>query len=145
MIRSTAFGLGLAIALPALADEDRVPPVTHAATQEECGACHMAFQPAFLPARSWQAIMAGLDDHFGENAQLDDATRAEIEAYLLSNAATRIRRVPDTVTPMKISDLPWFKREHGREVSARMMERAKTMSNCVACHRGAERGIYEDD
>lgn len=145
MIRLATFGLVLAFALQAVADEDRVPPVTHPATQEECGACHMAYQPVFLPARSWRAIMAGLDDHFGENAQLDPTTRDEIEDYLLSNAAPRIRGVPEDVTPLKISDLPWFKREHDREVSPRMMEKAKTMSNCVACHRRAERGVYEDD
>ena len=73
-------------AVPALAEEDFIPPVDHPATGEECSACHMAYPPSLLPARSWSAIMTGLDDHFGENAMLDEATRAEIEAYLTGAA-----------------------------------------------------------
>ncbi|MGC9419967.1 MAG: diheme cytochrome c [Rhodovulum sp.] len=145
MIRRSILILALAFpAAPVLADDDYMPPVTHPATAEECSACHMAYPAGFLPARSWQAIMGDLENHFGEDARLDDATRAEIEAYLVLNAAPRVRRVPDSATPLRISELPWFKHEHDREVSQRMMERAKSMSNCVACHKGAERGYFED-
>jgi hypothetical protein len=49
---------------------ERVPPVTHAATLKECGECHMAYQPGLLPAASWNRIMDGLADHFGENASV---------------------------------------------------------------------------
>ena len=78
----------LLLALPAAADEpERVPPVTHEPTKKECGECHMAFQPALLPAESWRGIMAGLADHFGEDASLEADLAAEIEAYLSANAA----------------------------------------------------------
>nr|WP_243645111.1 diheme cytochrome c [Rhodovulum euryhalinum] len=86
-----------------------------------------------------------MENHFGENAQLDAATRAEIEAYLVGAAAPRIRGLSDTATPLRISELPWFKRKHSDEVTPRMMEKAKSMANCVSCHRGAERGYFEDD
>jgi len=146
MIRHPILMLALALpAAPALADDDYMPPVTHPATAEECSACHMAYPAGFLPARSWQAIMGDLENHFGEDARLDEATRAEIEAYLVSKAAPRVRGVAETAAPLRISELPWFKREHEDEVSRRMMERAKSMSNCVACHKGAERGYFEDD
>ncbi|MDT8858390.1 diheme cytochrome c [Paracoccaceae bacterium Fryx2] len=159
MIRPIALSLAflastLAPTLPALADDDgeRVAAVSHAATQTECSACHMAFAPFFLPARSWKAMMGGLEDHFGENAQLDPATRADIEAYLVANAGDAggrpnglLRNVADTDVPLRITELPWFKREHDREVSPGMLAKAKSMANCVACHRGAERGSYEDD
>ncbi len=56
-------------------DDDRVAPVKDAVVIKECGACHMVFQPSFLPARSWQKMMEGLKDHFGENAELDEATQ----------------------------------------------------------------------
>ena len=56
--------------LPAAADgPERAPPVTHEPTLQECGECHMAFQPALLPAESWRRIMTGLSDHFGEDAR----------------------------------------------------------------------------
>jgi hypothetical protein len=74
----------LLLALPAAADgPERVPPVTQAPTREERGECHMAFQPALLPAESWRGIMAGLADHFGEDASLEAGLAGEIEAYLV--------------------------------------------------------------
>ena len=50
---------------------------------DECGACHMVFPPKMLPTLSWVKIMAGLSDHFGENAALDDTTARQIEAILV--------------------------------------------------------------
>ena len=38
--------------------------------QEECGACHFAYDARFLPARSWEKIMATLDKHFNEIPQI---------------------------------------------------------------------------
>ena len=160
MIRPASLLLCLALAAtPVHADSEeeeegeggaRAGVATNAATQTECGSCHIAYQPGFLPARSWSAIMAGLDDHFGENAALDAKTRTEIERFLTANAADAQggwgRRDPAPgATPLRISDLPWFTREHGREVSDRMKAKAKSMSNCAACHQGAAQGIYEDD
>ena len=160
MIRAATLILCLAFAAaPVFADSDegeegeggfRAVTAMNAATQTECGSCHIAYPPGFLPTRSWTAIMAGLDDHFGENATLDAATRTEIETFLTANAADAQggwgRRDPAPgATPLRISELPWFVREHGREVSDRMKAKAKSMSNCAACHQGAAQGIYEDD
>jgi len=68
------------------ADEPRVGKVTNALTLEECSACHMAFQPGFLPERSWRAIMKTLPDHFGEDASLSAEATQEISDYLAANA-----------------------------------------------------------
>ena len=154
MTRTIVTPLALAfLALPALADEGkRMSPVNHAAAQAECSACHLAYPAGFLPARSWIAIMATLDDHFGENAAVDEATRAEIEAYLVTNAADATGRIsgmlrgvaPDT-TPLRISELPWFIRAHSEEVSPQMKQKAGSMANCTACHRAAAQGSFEDD
>ncbi|WP_101341634.1 diheme cytochrome c [Cereibacter azotoformans] len=124
--------------------------VTDAATKTECSACHMAYPAALLPARSWRALMADLPNHFGEDASLDDRIRADIEAYLVANAADSaggraLRGVGATDTPLRISELPWFKREHSDEVTPRMLEKARSMANCAACHTGAERGSFDDD
>ncbi len=138
-----ASALFAALAMPAFADGDYIRPVQHPLTQEECSACHMAFPPSLLPARSWSAIMNSLDDHFGEDASLSEGPRAEIEAYL-TGAASR-RGSSDGEPPLRITELSWFVREHNHEVSTSMRNRAGTMSNCTACHRGAERGYFEDD
>ncbi len=136
---------------PASADE-RMPVVTDALTKAECGACHMAYQPGFLPARSWKTIMATLDNHFGEDASLDEADRAQIEAYLVANAADRngrtgwmLRGLGQNDYILRISEMPWWVREHNHEVSQRAWDRAGSKANCTACHRRAEQGWFDDD
>lgn len=130
------------------------PPVEDKVAQKECSACHMAYSASFLPARSWQAIMAGLEDHFGENASLDEATTKHITDYFVANAAdtgsrsSRVLRGLETKdAPLRISETPWWIRRHRGEVSASAYEdpRVRSKANCIACHRGAERGYYEDD
>ena len=115
-------------------------------TKTECGACHMVFQPRFLPAVSWISIMSDLSNHFGEDASLDEESTAKIQAYLVDNARkNEFKYIGDGTQPIRITDIRWFKRTHRYEVSKRARKRAGTMSNCTACHRGAERGYYEDD
>ena len=149
---------GVAASFPAIiqavADEDeRVAPVTDPVVLKECGACHMAYQPSFLPARSWQKIVDGLKDHFGENAELDPAIAKQIAGYLTANAAGgfshSLRSLSNSETPLRISEMPWFVREHERHgrmsPAALKHAKAKSKSDCTACHPGAARGIYEDD
>ncbi len=120
----------------------------------ECGACHMPYPPGLLPARSWQAVMAGLADHFGEDASLDPDTAGEIADYLAAHAADAGGRSPRVLrglaandVPLRITDTPWWRRAHD-QVSARSFERAdiKSKSNCIGCHGPAAiRGVFEDD
>lgn len=155
MKRITLAALMFAGLAPAvLADDDgmRLKPVTHEATKAECAACHMAFQPQMLPARSWEKIMAGLDDHFGENAALDAAVAADIQAYLVANAGDAggkknrmMRGIADADTPLRITETPWWVRAHRGEVSDAAFKKAGSRANCAVCHRGAAEGYYEDD
>lgn len=133
------------------ADGDYVPPVNHQLTQDECSACHMAYPPAFLPSRSWIAIMNNLENHFGEDASLVEEDRQSIENYLATHAAGSgnkssrfLRSIADS-TPLRITDLSWWQREHNHEVSQRQWDKAGSKSNCVACHQGAESGYFDDD
>ena len=122
---------------------------------DECGACHLAYPAGLLPERSWRAIMAGLDDHFGDNAELDEATRIEISDYLSRFAADqggaqrgrRMLRGLDGETPLRITELPYFVREHD-EVPARLVRDnpdVGSFSQCDACHRDASRGLFDED
>lgn len=143
MVRPLALAAAFAtlcVTSPVLADDDYVPPVRHAATAKECGECHMAFQPALLPAGAWHKLMAGLDDHFGENAALPAETAADIEAYLVAGA----RRRGDPAV-IRITEQRWWRHEH--DFSPQRLARAGAAgpSDCLACHKGAEQGYYEDD
>jgi nitrate/TMAO reductase-like tetraheme cytochrome c subunit len=115
--------------------------------QAECGACHLAYPAGFLPAPSWAAIMAGLSDHFGEDASLPAAQAEEIGAYLARYAGRAPRGMDAANPPLRISDLPWFTDEHGRRLVAKAKADPKiaTMANCQGCHAGAADGRFEDD
>lgn len=144
----------LSLAAPAQAGDDWIPPVTDPLTRKECGSCHMAFQPGLLPARSWRRMMAELTDHFGEDASLPADQAAAIGANLEANAADRVSRgiarkllrwVKADGTPQRITENPYFIKEHRRPDAVWQRPDVVTPSNCPACHTAAEQGRYEDD
>lgn len=124
---------------------DKVAPVTDPLVQKECGACHFAFQPVFLPADAWRAVLAGLVDHYGEDASgLSAEERSRIEAALTAGAT------PDAWTPTQPGQLPrftrsdWFAKEH-QIVEAHFSRPAvRSRTNCPACHLHAAKGRYDD-
>ena len=62
-------------------------PVNNPIFKEECGACHFVYQPELLPSGSWDKILAGLEDHFGESIELHPDSKKIIAEYLKANAA----------------------------------------------------------
>lgn len=147
-----AAALGLA-ALPARADQVR--PVTDPETLQACSECHMAFQPAFLPARSWTRMMGQLSDHFGDNAAMAPDKAERIRQVLVAGAADTgggragakaLRGIGAHEVPLRLTGTPRFQRKHDH-IAAREWTRPEVMSksNCPACHRGAEAGAYDDD
>lgn len=132
-----------------------VRPVDSAAYKAECSSCHFAYQPGLLPARSWERLMDNLHSHFGDNAELDPATREQIKAYLLANAAdtAQTRRsaafansVAKNDAPLRITETPYFLRKHD-EIPQRVVLHNKqvgSFSNCIACHSRADQGSYNE-
>lgn len=116
---------------------EQVPPVSHAATLKECGECHLAFQPALLPAAGWNRVMDGLSDHFGEKATLPDSVAADIRSYLTRNAGRGDGRL------LRVTEQRWWRHEHdfGPEIWRRKAVGSKV--NCEACHRLAGQGDYD--
>lgn len=142
-----------AAATPALAD--RLRPVTDPETLAACGECHMAFQPALLPARSWERMMGQLSDHFGDNAAMAPDKAERVRKVLVDGAADTgggkagakaMRGIGRDQVPLRITETPRFIAKHER-VAEREWKRPEVLSkaNCPACHRGAERGLYDDD
>jgi hypothetical protein len=123
--------------------------------QEECGSCHMAYPAGLLPAVSWEKIMRGLDDHFGDNAELDDVTHKEITAFLQQNASDNVyyRRSKQFTDEgslknarIRITDSRYFRHEHD-EIPDRFVSgnpKVKSFSHCNACHLRAEQGIFNE-
>lgn len=132
-----------------------IRPVDNPLYRDECGACHFAYQPGLLPARSWEAIMTNLDDHFGENAELDAATQDELTRYLVQYAADRddygrsrgfAASVARGDAPLRVTETRYFRGKHD-EVPLRLVEGnpdVGSFSNCAACHQGAAEGSYDE-
>lgn len=124
-----ALGGSLALVLVYLA---RLPPrgvrelAQNPAYTEECGTCHDAYHPSLLPAASWQAMMAGLEDHFGEEVR------------------NRFRTV-DPAQPLRVTATPYWRRRHA-EIPVTVFARAsiRTKTRCSACHRDAATGRFDD-
>lgn len=117
--------------------------------KEECAACHMLYVPALLPAEAWRQQMQTLEQHYGSNASLDAQQAREILDFLLrSSAANRLPVEPSATAgePPRISQTRWFERKHD-EVSEAKFQRESVggRANCVACHRDAELGDFDDD
>jgi cytochrome b len=148
-------GLAVTLTLAAAALSARsVPnlPVTRIdpLTAEECSACHNFYHPSLLPAASWKRLMAGLDDHFGENAWIDEGDAAEIEAWLTAHAAETVDTAPARLfsrrnpePPAALTETPAWRRLHG-DLPAALFERAPILSraNCAACHADAASGRF---
>lgn len=128
--------------------------VTNPVYKEQCGACHFAYQPELLPSGSWKKILGKLDDHFGEVLPLDPEMIDDIGAYLQANAAERssAKRAVKIVnslggaTPLRITEVPYISHKH-RKISNDVLRRRSigSLANCLACHRTAANGVYNDD
>jgi hypothetical protein len=129
-------------------------PVTNPTYKDSCGACHFAYQPELLPSASWKRILEGLDDHFGQSFNLDEVTKNDISNYLglnssehsKSKVAVKFMKSLRSQVPMRITEIPYIKDKHHRiPADTLMRDSIGSVSNCVACHRKAEEGIYDDD
>ncbi len=134
--------------------DERYRPVQNERVLGECGECHMAFQPQMLPKRSWERLMGGLGDHFGEDASIDPKTQKKIHEFLTANAADSswfggrfMRGLDSNSAPLRITETPHWIREHNEEVPESAWNRPNVSSkaNCPACHRRAHLGDYDDD
>lgn len=146
-------GTALQAAEPAAAGQSAARPAERYAA--ECSTCHIAYPAGFLPARSWKKLMGNLANHFGDNAELSAADQQQITNYLLANAGEKTgdrhaarfsASAPSGETPLRITELPYFKREH-REIPQRYIKdnaQVGSLSNCAACHTKAEQGSFRE-
>jgi hypothetical protein len=127
--------------------------VTNATYEKECGSCHFAYQPGWLPERSWRAIMSSLASHFGENAELKVSQRQEVLNYLVANSAEkanslRSHEIMEVIkpeeTPTSITKVLYVGGIHGGflDPAFKGKPQVKTLANCATCHEKSERGWF---
>jgi hypothetical protein len=128
-----------------------VPPAEPNQTYvSECGSFHTPYHPSLALASSWKLVMAGLDSHFGENAQLNGPMREQISSYLINNSAehfdtlaANLFRRPDPGDPERTT--PAWKRLHRHLRPKVFAAKAKGAPGvCAACHADAESGAFMD-
>lgn len=125
----------------------------HALFAKECGSCHMIYPPTLLGQESWRNMMSSLDDHFGDDASLDDAEEADILKYLLANSAESstseasvgILKSIQNKDTIAITQTPFWKKRHAK-IDPRQFksDEVKSRANCKACHTDAPKGLIED-
>jgi len=130
-----------------------VAPVDNQLYINECASCHFAYQPGLLPERSWVKLMKNLESHFDTDASLDLEDNQKILRYLVDNSAEkftnykRSRKINNSIgsneTPIAVSDTRYFIKKH-RKIRKSLIEQkeVKSISNCIACHTTADKGIY---
>jgi hypothetical protein len=130
--------------------------VDNPAYAKECSACHFAYSPGMLPKRSWKLLMERLDKHFGETLKLAPATRDTIAGYLDENAAdvspyqgskALMARVPAERTPQRFMEIPLFHTRHTavlEVISVKPRVKVRNLTNCNACHQGAQQGDFSE-
>ena len=135
-----------------------IVPINNELYQEECGSCHFAYQPGLLPSRSWEKLMGAeaLANHFGDNAELDEATRTSLLAILVSASADTaaskrskkiIASIKEGATPLRITEVPYIVTRH-EEIPENLVKgnsKVNSLSQCQACHQEIEQGVYDDD
>jgi hypothetical protein len=120
--------------------------------QESCSECHLAYHPSLLPARSWERLLDGQADHFGEELFLEKKTVAALRAYATDSAAEQVQRELSWRTlgslsadkaPLRITDTPYWRRVH-RDIDEALWRRPSVNGkfNCAACHRDARDGGF---
>ncbi len=160
MRQSVIFLLSVVAAFPVMTfagehgENKAVPKVSNAVYERNCGTCHFAYQPGLLPGGSWRKIINDPGGHAGGELSLDTRTKAEIERYLTQNSAEkskskRSRKIVASIgsdVTTRISEVPYIREKHheiGQEVFSR--KSIGWRGNCIACHRTAEEGDYDDD
>jgi hypothetical protein len=142
MLSSALLALGLLATASSASAAGFFHSVRDRTVVKECGACHMVYPPALLPARSWAQIIGHLDQHFGEDASLPDKTALAVLTYYTVNAGDGrrangwfMRGVRTSDVPARITQMPFWRGIHGRfPISAFTRPQVKMRGNCIGCH-----------
>jgi cytochrome b len=129
--------------------------VLHKDFADECGSCHITYPPYLLPKSSWTLMMKNLDNHFGDDASLDEITNQSILAFLIKNSAENsthksslkiLKSLKDNNSTIAITKTPyWIKKHEDIEKSVFESKQVKSKANCKACHQDIQNGLIEHD
>jgi cytochrome b len=126
-------------------------PGLDAAYVKECSSCHAPHHPSLASAATWTTIIATLDNHFGDNAELDVAVSQSLLGYLVRNsaetwdteAAHRLRQA-NAAGSLRITETSGWQGIH-RHLDSQVFKTKAVGGklNCAACHADAAAGLFK--
>ena len=127
--------------------------VEHKVFYDECISCHTLYPPHLLPKQSWITMMDSLENHFGDDASLEEGDKNSIKEYLVKNssenstkeASLNFLKSIDANDTIAITKTSYWKRRH-KEIEKSIFKRKEigNISNCKACHKNFEQGLLND-
>ncbi len=119
---------------------------------KECGSCHMLYPPFLLPKKSWEIMMANLENHFGDDASIDEEANQNILNFLLANSAqmnsnkTAFNILKYAKNDQNIAITKneyWIKKHRKIDEKVFLRDDIKSKANCTACHKDIQNGIIQ--
>src|SRR5574344_834705 len=109
--------------------------------------------PNLLHKKSWELIMGDLENHFGDDASLDEKTNQDILTFLLKNSAETstnkaswnfLNSIGDKDI-IALSKTTYWERKH-KKIPKEVFknEKVKSVANCKACHSDSEKELIEN-
>jgi len=110
--------------------------------------------PNLLPKHSWIKLMSNLENHFGDDASLDEEDTKNILRFLVVNSAENSKKEASVkiLNSIKNEDIiaitqtSFWEKEH-KQIPKTVFkhEKIKSKANCKACHTDIEKGLIEDE
>jgi hypothetical protein len=110
--------------------------------------------PNLLPKKSWELIMGNLENHFGDDASIDEEINQDILSFLIKNSAEHSTMEASVYFLSSINNQDiialsktsyWEKRHKDIPKDVFKNEKVKSVANCKACHSDIEKGLIEDE
>lgn len=117
----------------------------------ECSDCHFLYHPSLNSETNWTALMASLDDHYGEDASISSTSFDLINQFFNENNAIFFDTQAAVEIGLTASDndrmtnRPFWKDVHAN-LNDNLFNSAPVYSsaNCDACHLDADTGLFQD-
>ena len=121
---------------------------------KECASCHILYPPNLLPKKSWEIMMSDLENHFGDDASLDDESNKNILAFLVNNSVETsttkasfkfLNSIGDKDIIALTKTTFWEKKHRDIPKELFLNKDIKSKANCKACHSDVEKGLIENE
>ena len=122
--------------------------------EKECAACHILYPPNLMPKKSWELMMGDLENHFGDDASIDEESNKNILAFLVKNSAETstmqaswnfLNSIGDKDI-IALTKTTFWEKKH-KDIPKELFENKeiKSKANCKACHSDIEKGLIENE